>query len=670
MNKKRLLIALMFTAVISVLLYFWLFPENAQNDIHESPAPAQEISENKDRVRLNQGSITTAQASSKALPPVIPEVIKKTDTKNKQQYNGRVVNESGEGVPGCKVTVSYASRDRAGSLYFSEALTGSNKVVEEIDDLLRGEPKTVKVQNRYQAFTDAAGRFFLEIKPINSNLKPVLKIEKTGYFFKPIVIAIPRDHDFGTHTIYFSGSISGTVFERTGQPFKRAVLLLLRNTDYQAYLKEKALLADEFPYSITDNSSAFKFQNVRAGTYYLLCKSEKQREAVIPIEVRPGDKCSQDIELKGGRSLKIIVRDETGKAIEGCNVEISGMDPWFLYDKLEEMEAKSNATGECNFPGLLFHKFRTRISAAKRGTVQQTIFLNLNQEKTEVSVTLYPECSVTGRVLKADGQGAEGYIVELFPVEDSGEASYYSLDSIECDENGLFRLDQLNPGRYKLAVSIDGTKIDRPGVGDLFKDLILRPEDRKYQVEDMHLPRDCQVKVTITRHSGEPCVGHLISAVALNGYLYLSPSKQISDKNGQLTLKRLSPGDYAFIVYNENHSELVQTVSIPDQKESELLLVLPEKTGAVQTEILNPKGQAVKAGVLWLSRTKNRGIIEFGEDLIHTKGRVLLKHIPPGTFILNYRYLDKGRGDLVLGKVDVLGGETTKVRFTLPQMTD
>jgi len=125
-----------------------------------------------------------------------------------------------------------------------------------------------------------------------------------------------------------------------------------------------------------------------------------------------------------------------------------------------QMAVLSGPGGEFAFAGV--PAGRTQFMVHKPGYFQgrggnfnpRSILLNVGPDSTRLDIKLTPEAVVFGHVLGKDGEPVEGATVRIEKVDAAGSSRYRSAPQRNgrTDENGNFRISDLPPGQYVVAL--------------------------------------------------------------------------------------------------------------------------------------------------------------------------------------------------------------------------
>jgi hypothetical protein len=148
-----------------------------------------------------------------------------------------------------------------------------------------------------------------------------------------------------------------------------------------------------------------------------------------------------------------VVNAITGRPIPRALVQWNG--------QTGQMAVLSGLEGEFAFAGV--SAGRTQFMVQKPGHFQgrggnfnpRSILLNVGPDSTRLDIKLTPEAVVFGHVLGKDGEPVEGAIVRIEKAGGaSGSSRYRSapLRNGQTDEDGNFRIPELPPGQYVVAL--------------------------------------------------------------------------------------------------------------------------------------------------------------------------------------------------------------------------
>jgi protocatechuate 3,4-dioxygenase beta subunit len=194
---------------------------------------------------------------------------------------------------------------------------------------------------------------------------------------------------------------------------------------------------------VTREDGTFAFAKVPSGpatvTAAMLNGVDQARQT---IDVPANDTVSVAINLNGVGTARITAKDESGAAVVGRVTVSSAPTAPFPYSKT----ATTNTSGIVEIPDLLAGSVTVRLqvdgAVPLYGTASATI---APTGVTDITVTLQPYGTVTGRVLRPDGTTpAVGADVQVQLLDQPGTFT------ITADENGQFTAQGVPIGRFAL----------------------------------------------------------------------------------------------------------------------------------------------------------------------------------------------------------------------------
>jgi hypothetical protein len=144
-----------------------------------------------------------------------------------------------------------------------------------------------------------------------------------------------------------------------------------------------------------------------------------------------------------------VINAVTGRPIPRALVEWNGVSGL--------VSVLTGSDGEFSFDGV--PQGRTQVSAQKpgyfagRGGVPQrpTVFI-AGPDTGKLSIKLWPEAIISGRVLGKDGEPLENANIRVEKPGSGGARMYLRQNSVMTDEDGNFRIAELPPGEYLVAL--------------------------------------------------------------------------------------------------------------------------------------------------------------------------------------------------------------------------
>jgi RNA polymerase sigma-70 factor (ECF subfamily) len=311
---------------------------------------------------------------------------------------------------------------------FSMPFTGSS-----------GDPGTVDAgSDRRSAMTNHAGVFSFPNLVSDSRYKVHLESEGKLLSLKnDLGVFLPGEKHVWDHELAPMIRVYGTVTgEHTGKPIKNIRISYFNDGEFT-----------EGPYLNRDNN--YDLRLFEPGTYYIFPEyNHTSREMTvdtygIEVTVNDGDERELNLKLPDPFTLSIKVTDETGKPIQGADVN------WHRTTPMGNSSFGSGTTDEegCHsndfFPGLESHFY---IKAEGYAPTRSDIIAGLSDETyPEETIVVYKTGGVEGTVVNSHGtpvsnaqlqiaQRAEGVLVQYKMFSDS------DFLSTTTDQYGAFAI--------------------------------------------------------------------------------------------------------------------------------------------------------------------------------------------------------------------------------------
>ncbi|MEM8709999.1 MAG: carboxypeptidase-like regulatory domain-containing protein, partial [Planctomycetota bacterium] len=335
-----------------------------------------------------------------------------------------------------------------------------------------------RISSRHQVRSDAAGRFRLEIERPDETVTLTARAEVDGCLPSGgTVVTVPRREERASLDLTFlrrDTVVHGVVFEPGGKPASGARVL---------WNKFTAECDEEGAYEITV-----------APRYVYRIYAEKAglgRTAAVAADLEPGVRHRIDFTLTEGFSIRGVVRDEDGEALEGVQVS-----SFFRHDRVET-DIEGRFVIGC-------------ISRTDRGQVELTArhpdFVSSSEVVVvpatgdlAVELVLRRGVGVLGKVVRADGQPLPGVELVLGPGR-----NYHQALTAYSDDRGDFEFSAVEPGEQIIWASANG-------YADLRHDLLVPMGPEAVTDVILRLDEGLTVRGRIEDESGLPVEGVSIS---------------------------------------------------------------------------------------------------------------------------------------------------------------
>jgi uncharacterized GH25 family protein len=209
----------------------------------------------------------------------------------------------------------------------------------------------------------------------------------------------------------------------------------------------------------TDTAGRFRFDPVRAGKWTLRIDHPLYKRAIATVEVGAGEEHSLDpIRLETGRRIEGRVVDEQGRGLVGASVSPqmrhrSGGNVSVGYSERRAVTTGANG----NFVlGGIGDQLRVRVECdGYRALVDHPVPL----DQGPVTITLKKGRVLAGRVLATEGVALDGAQVHVRRDAGARQGGIQLLTPprrVDCESDGSFVVEELEPGSYTLRAELPG----------------------------------------------------------------------------------------------------------------------------------------------------------------------------------------------------------------------
>lgn len=385
-------------------------------------------------------------------------------------------------------------------------------------------------RSRRQAFTAADGTFTiagLARRPVDV----VAWHESGASAVVPTDLAAKREHDVSI-TLDITGSISGTVVDKSGAPVAEAQVVA--EPDWSGGVTDRAVwIIRGVQQTVADQAGAFTFPGLPEGAYRIRAARPGASEAALGLSAGV-------VAKPGAPPVKVIVPVD-GRALGKVQLE-GGKAPFAFKLTLGDTNAVPFASTDGSF-----------VLPAAAGTYPLTItgpgFVELTKQVTIDegkdtdlgTITVKPGRSISGRVLDEHGVPVAKATVAAGMLLTGGGADLYINDEsigasdTETDDSGRFRLDGFPPA--SLVIIAGKASVGRSGSTRL-------PASPDSATVDLVLAPTTSLTGKVTK-GGAPLpdtvvIANPVGATSSNFFVTTGP-------DGTFALDALAPG--AYVVY-------------------------------------------------------------------------------------------------------------------------
>lgn len=260
--------------------------------------------------------------------------------------------------------------------------------------------------------------------------------------------------------------------------------------------------------TVADSSDgAFHLQRVPSGSVTLQVQAEGHAELRKSITISAGQALDVgELRLQKGATVRGLVRTAAGKPIAGASVaqRAGGMlDNPLLRSMLGSATAITDDAGRFELRGLPAGGLKLQASSPEHASgTSDRLQLEAGKTLDGVEIVLAGGGQVEGRILLPAGASRQGWLVILSNNQGG------SMRSERIDDDGTFRFDGVDPGRYdvqgmqeermselqsaKIALLRPGAKMDISGIMRAAQDLVIRTRCRVRDGETTHVELDAR----------------------------------------------------------------------------------------------------------------------------------------------------------------------------------
>ena len=520
--------------------------------------------------------------------------------------------------------------------------------------------------------TDENGRYRVEVAPGVYRVRTASKNAA-----EPVTVDAESEHEIDNVDLILLNArrISGRVLDTSENPIANAVVVISDDSSGDRRLSPQVLT--------TDANGKFEGWQVAGpqATFEVAAKGYAQ----VALTVENAVEGQIDIALKKGITLRGRVIDESGQPVARARVAFGRPPlPRAKYTAPPPLPFHRNTytdtSGLFTLENIDVHKGHIWITHPDIGIMNQqivsadsTIKLKIDDEgqavmDIDIPVKRFRVYSVSGVVsLKEDA--VEGLEIRAFPVERSNEPAYPKTD--QTDANGIYRLDDLEPGEYRILVSLLKER-EKDGHPETIyypvqsQTLIIEDRDVMLNFEPPSNVYSVSGVVSLNDGSVE---GLRITAFPIkrsSGRIF--PKTDRTDTNGAYRLDYLEPGKYGIFMSVPRSEEMEidgHTITIHHSGQSQTVVIKDrdvtlnfEPLGDAQlTGIATYNGQPVSDVYVSpnILADDPENPVSLGGTETDEKGRFGLRGLPSARIAIRFRKTDHlGSGRKHWSKVDTI----------------
>ncbi len=520
--------------------------------------------------------------------------------------------------------------------------------------------------------TDEDGRYRVEVTPGIYRMRIASKNATD-----PVTVNAESEREIDNVDLLLLNSrrISGRVLDTSNNPITNAVVVISDDTSRDKRLSPQVLT--------TDANGKFEGWQVAGpqATFEVAAKGYAQTALTVENAVEG----QINIALKKGITLRGRVVDESDQPVARARVAFGRPPmPRAKYTAPPPLPFHRNTytdtSGLFILENIDVHKGHIWVTHSDIGIINQqivsadsTIKLKIDDEgqavmDIDIPVKRFRVYSVSGVVsLKKDS--VEGLEIRAFPVERSNEPVYPKTD--QTDANGTYRLDDLEPGEYRISMSLLKEKeIDGHPETIYYpvqsQTLVIKDRDVTLNFEP---PSDVYSVSGVVSLNDGSVEGLRITAFPIkrsSGRIF--PKTDRTDANGAYRLDYLEPGKYGIFMSGPKPEEMEidgHTITIHHSGQSRTVVIEDrdmtlnfEPLGDAQlTGIATYNGQPVSDVYVSpnILADDPENLVSLGGTETDEEGRFGLRGLPSARIAIRFRKTDHlGSGRKHWSKVDTI----------------
>jgi len=412
--------------------------------------------------------------------------------------------------------------------------------------------------------------------------------------------------------------VAGVVVDAAGAPVADALLTLATDSTAWGGLDARS-----------DDRGAFRFEEVREGTYWL--RGRHRRYAMTRLE--------DPLEV-AGPVAGVELRLAAGTRVVGT---LSGLDEVELrqvvvmaHDARTGMgEGRVSPNGDFVIPALASGEWTVLASTPRGRRVSERVSITSGEEEVRVDLSFGDGFTLTGTVLLA-GEPLTGARLVLRN-QDIADSAWSRTDHL-----GRFEAHDLEPGRYGIVVSDFESGLHHQEEVLLLDDEEVLIEIDRYRVSGR----------VVDARDDRPIVGASIRLQPANVDPALLPTSTRgpgtrSDSSGGFSMGTVAAGDYGLSASKDGYARLDRSLPVGPGDVEDVVLRL-EPTDGLEIRVLMPDGRpARQVSVVALDPLSGQPI-DGGSLPATSDGDVRLQSLPAGRWTLVVVSGDAAVGEITL----------------------
>lgn len=371
-------------------------------------------------------------------------------------------------------------------------------------------------------------------------------------------------------TLTRGASLTGLVVDEKGQPIRGAEISLepsSRDGSPGAWLRVfESARAEQTTKGVSDGDGRFTVENISPGFYGVAARCRGFATTTAPArdlkEDAPVD--IGRIVLEPGVTVDGKVVDKSGRPIEGAQISAGSRDlRGAVFARLlggGQPDAVTGSDGRFSIPDRRRGE-KLEISADREGYASASLTGVTAPPLQPLTITLATSSAIEGRVVDADGKPALGATVMIGRQRARGAlmmtAMIGTLHASDADEDGRFRVEDLEPGPVTLRASA-------PGFKDSRLDSLEIPEGKDLTNVTVTLTAGASLSGHVMGSDGNPAIGAEVAPVGddAGGPGRGPGARTQTDGDGYYMLDGLGPGQTSIEATAEGSPRAVRDIEL------------------------------------------------------------------------------------------------------------
>jgi protocatechuate 3,4-dioxygenase beta subunit len=408
-----------------------------------------------------------------------------------------------------------------------------------------------------------------------------------------------------TLDFYLEGgvTVSGSVVDSSSEPIEGAAVML-RSEGRSGFRSSRLAQSDA--------AGAFIIENVSPGLFHVSAEHPDHASAELepPLEVREQPVAGLLLRLDDGARI-------TGTLVGAAPRDLVSMQVVAIRQPLSYKEGRVESDGTYTIGNLSAGIWTVTASSATGLQAQEPIEIGPGERAVTLDLDFGGGLTLTGRILRR-GKPLTGASVWVAGVERSGRAWG------ESDYEGRFRLEGLEPGRYRLQISDFGS-----GTSHAEEIEMVRDEEILIELEGGTVSG----RVTAER-GGAPLAGvSIVLEPRADSGARLQAKGVTSDDSGSFRLEEVSPGEYDLLASKAGYAAQARSLRITGDAEIAGVDLALSRVEGLTLDLRLPVGGAPST-VSYAVLDPQDKVFMSGSAPVTNEGRVRLTTIPDGSWTI------------------------------------